>query len=217
MLVFTLWFGRIAKLYSEGKPYALLVLSGFVIWLYFANSVIFSSNSLVSNSALITKVYFPRLLAPLAPVLSTLLDLALGIVVLIVAMAFYGIYPAPQRIWVALPVIALAATIAFAVGAWLSALNARYRDVRYGIPFLLQVWMFATPVFYSAALLKDTLRVLYQINPMVAVVEWFRWSMIGGVRPGVGPALVAAVSTAVLLVTGTLYFRRMERTFADVI
>jgi len=217
MLVFTFWFGRVAKLYSEGKPYALLVLSGFVIWLYFLNAVTFSSNSLVSNSALITKVYFPRLFAPLAPVLSALFDLALALIVLFVTMAVYGIYPAPHRAWVALPVILLAAATALAVGMWLSALNAKYRDVRYGVPFLLQLWMFATPVFYSAALLKDTFRFVYQLNPMVAVVEWFRWSMIGGVRPSVGEALLAGTTALVLLVTGIVYFRRMERTFADVI
>jgi len=217
MLVFTFWFGKVAKLYSEGKPYALLVLSGFVIWLYFANAVTFSSNSLVSNSALITKVYFPRLFAPLAPVLSALLDLALALVVLIVTMAVYGIYPAPQRVWIALPVVLLAALVALAVGTWLSALNAKYRDVRYGIPFLLQLWMFATPVFYSAGLLKDTFRIVYQLNPMVPVVEWFRWSMIGGTRPSFAAALVAGVTTSALLASGIVYFRRMERTFADVI
>jgi lipopolysaccharide transport system permease protein len=217
MAVFTFWFGRVAKLYSEGKPYALLVLAGFVIWLYFMNAVTFSANSLVSNSALITKVYFPRLFAPLAPVLSALIDLVLALVVLIAVMAVYGMYPAPHRAWIALPVIVLAATTALAVGMWLSALNAQYRDVRYGVPFLLQLWMFATPVFYSAALLKDTFRFVYQLNPMVAVVEWFRWSMIGGVRPGFDEALLAGASALVLLVTGILYFRRMERTFADVI
>ena len=216
-LVFSVFVARVADIYTEGHPKWLFALTGFVLWQYFTNAVTFSANSLVSNAALITKVYFPRLLAPLAPVLSALADFVLAFGVLLTALVATGRAPALHRAWVAIPFVLLAALIAAGIGAWLAALNVRYRDVRYGIPFLMTVWMLITPLFYSAALLGGTRRAIYQINPMAGVVDGFRWSLLGGVPPSAAHIGVSVASGLVLLVTGVLYFRRMERTFADVI
>jgi lipopolysaccharide transport system permease protein len=217
MVVFTLFFGRIADLYSEGKPYALLALSGSVIWLFFANSVTLSANSLVGNASLITKIYFPRLLAPVAPVIAGLVDLALSFTVLLAVMAGYGEYPALHRTWIALPFLLLAMGTAVGVGSWLAALNVKYRDVRYVVPFMLQLWLFASPVVYSSELLQGRLETLYYLNPMAGVVEGFRWALLGGIPPGYGSVALSTLGGAVMLVAGVLYFRRVERNFADIV
>lgn len=218
MVVFTLFFGRLAHLYSEGKPYALLVLSGFVVWLFFGNSVQLASNSLVGSASLVTKVYFPRLLAPLAPVISGLVDLVLSFGVLLLVMAAYGYYLAPHRLWVLVPFLLLAVGTAAGVGSWLAALNVKYRDVRYVVPFMLQLWLFTTPVFYSAALLHDEpWRTIYNLNPMAGVVQGFRWAMLGGIPPGYSDVALSTLGGLVMMVGGVLYFRRMERYFADII
>jgi homopolymeric O-antigen transport system permease protein len=216
MVVFTLFFGRVAGLYSEGKPYALLALSGSVIWLYFANSVTLSSQSLVGNSSLITKVYFPRLDASLAPVLAGLVDLMLSTGVLVVVMLAYGEVPGP-RVLVAIPFTLLAMGTAIGVGSWLAAINVKYRDVRYVVPFLLQLWLFASPVVYSGELLDGKLRTIYYLNPMAGVVEGFRWAFLGGVPPAYSSVLLSTLSGGFLLVAGVLYFRRTERSFADLV
>jgi lipopolysaccharide transport system permease protein len=217
MVVFTLFFGRIADLYSEGKPYALLALSGSVIWLFFANSVTLAANSLVGNASLITKIYFPRLLAPVAPVIAGLVDLALSFVVLLAVMAGYGEYPALQRSWVVIPFLLLAMGTAVGVGSWLAALNVKYRDVRYVVPFMLQLWLFASPVVYSSELLQGRLETLYYLNPMAGVVEGFRWALLGGIPPNYGSVALSTLGGAVMLVAGVLYFRRVERNFADIV
>jgi lipopolysaccharide transport system permease protein len=217
MVVFTLFFGRVAGLYSEGKPYALLALSGSVIWLFFANSVTLAAGSLVGNASLLTKVYFPRLLAPLAPVLAALVDLALATLVLLAVMAGYGQFPAPQRVWTAIPFVLLAMGTAAGVGAWLAALNVKYRDIRFVVPFLLQLWLFASPVVYSSELLDGRLRDLYYLNPMAGVVDGFRWSLLGGVPPPTGSVALSGVGALVVLAAGVLYFRRTERSFADIV
>ena len=216
MLVFTLFFGRVAGLYSEGKPYALLALSGSVIWLYFANAIALAANSLTGNSSLITKVYFPRLAATSAPILAGLVDLVLSFAVMLAIMAGYGYFP-ELRMLVVLPFIVLAMATALGVGAWLAALNVKYRDVRYVVPFMLQLWLFASPVVYSSELLEDNLRRLYYLNPMAGVVDGFRWALLGGIPPSYGDVLLSTLSGAVLLVAGVLYFRRMERHFADIV
>jgi lipopolysaccharide transport system permease protein len=218
MVVFTLFFGRLAGLYAEGKPYALLALSGSVIWLFFANSVTLAANSLVGNAPLITKVYFPRLLVPVAPVIAALVDLALALGVLVAVMAGYAYVPgAGEHFLFLLPFVALAAVTAVGVGALLSALNVRFRDVRYVVPFLMQLWLFASPVVYSAELLPDSWRTLYYLNPMAGVVEGFRWSALGGARPDELAVGLSTLSGVILLVGGLLYFRRMERQFADIV
>ena len=217
MVVFTLFFGRVAGLYSEGKPYALLALSGSVIWLFFANSVTLSAGSLVGNAALITKVYFPRLAAAFAPVLAGLVDLVLSFGVLLAVMAGYGVFPGFTRIWLVIPFLLLAMGTAVGVGSWLAALNVKYRDVRYIVPFLLQLWLFASPVVYSSELLDGWLREVYYVNPMAGVVEGFRWSVLGGVPPAYGSIALSTAGGLALLVAGVLYFRRTERSFADIV
>jgi lipopolysaccharide transport system permease protein len=218
MVVFTLFFGRYLDVYSPG-PYALLALSGSVLWLYFANSVTLAAGSLVGNASLLTKVYFPRLLAPLAPILAALVDLALATLVLIAVMAGYGEFPSPQRLWTAIPFVLLAAGTAAGVGAWLAALNVKYRDIRFVVPFILQLWLFASAVFISfdGLNLPEPWATLFWLNPMAGAVEGFRWAMLGGVRPELSHIVLASVSGLVLLVSGLIYFKRMERVFADIV
>ena len=217
MVVFTLLFSKVFKIFVVG-PYPLLALSGSVIWLFFANSVTISSASLVSNAALLTKVYFPRLLAPLAPILAALVDFVVATLVLLGVMAAYGTYPA-ARIWTIVPFVLLAMGTAAGAGAWFSALNVRYRDIRFVVPLLLQLWLFVSAVFYSfqSLDLEEPLRTIFWLNPMAGAVEGFRWSLLGGIRPTGGDVALSAFSGLVLLASGVLYFRRAERTFADVV
>ena len=216
MVVFTIFFGRLARLPSDGFPYPVFAFSALVAWTYFATALAQSANSLVDNAKLITRVYFPRLLVPLAAVLAGLVDLAISLVVLMGLLLFYGIRP--TRTILALPLLALlAAASSFAVGLWLSALNVKYRDVRYTIPFIIQFWLFATPVAYSSSLVPPRWRALFGLNPMTGVVEGFRWALLGQ-----SPAFAAALPLSVLVVTATLvgglyYFRRTEKGFADVV
>ncbi len=217
MVVFTLFFGKLANLYDEGKPYALLALAGSVIWLFFANSVNLASASLVGNASMITKVYFPRLLAAIAPVVAGLVDLALSFGVLLIVMAAYGLYPGFPRLLFLVPFLLLALGTAVGVGAWLAALNVKYRDIRYVVPFLLQLWLFASPVVYSSQLVDQPWRTVYALNPMAGVVEGFRWATLGGVHPSVGRVALSTLGGAFVLLGGLLYFRRMERTFADIV
>lgn len=218
MLVFNLFFNRFIGIYSVG-PYALVALAGSVIWLYFANSVTMAAGSLVGNPSLLTKVYFPRLLAPLAPVFAGLVDLALSFGVLVLIMAGYGYYPAPERVWAVIPFLLLAIATAAGVGAWLAALNVKYRDVRFVIPFLLQLWLFASAVFYLASSLSldEPWNTIFWLNPMAGVVEGFRWSLLGGVRPTALEVGISAGAGLVILVTCISYFRRTERVFADIV
>ena len=218
MVVFTLFFGRFLDVYTVG-PYQLLALSGSVIWLFFANSVTLASGSLVGNAALLTKVYFPRLLAPLAPVFAALVDLALATVVLVVVMAGYGIYPAPQRVWTAVPFVLLAMGTAAGVGAWLAALNVKYRDIRFVVPFLLQLWLFASAVFiaFEGLNLAEPWATLFWLNPMAGAVEGFRWAFLGGVPPEAAHVLISTLSGVAILVGGLVYFKRLERVFADIV
>jgi lipopolysaccharide transport system permease protein len=216
MLAFTVVFGRFARLPSEGLPYAVFAYTALLPWTYFANALTAASNSLVDNERMLTKVYFPRALLPLAAVIAGLLDLAIGTVVLFGLLAAYDVAPS-ANFWTLPVFILLAALTSFAAGLWLAALNVRYRDVRHAVPFLVQFWLFVTPVAYATSLVPPAFRAWYALNPMVGVVDGFRWSLLG--RPEV-PWWAAAVSTLVvsgLLVCGLGYFRRTERTFADVI
>lgn len=217
MVVFTLFFGNLGNFYSEGKPYALLVLAGSVVWLYFANSVMLAAGSLVGNASLLTKVYFPRLLSPIAPTVAGLVDLLLATGVLVVVMAAYGMAPDPSRVWVAVPFVVLAWGTAVGVGSFLAALNVKYRDVRFVMPFLMQLWLLASPVAYSAALLKEPWDLVYRLNPMAGVVEGFRWAFLGGIRPTPSTILLSTAVGIVVLIGGLLYFRKMERQFADIV
>jgi lipopolysaccharide transport system permease protein len=216
MLVFTLFFGRLARVPSDGVPYSVFAYTALVPWTFFATGLAMASNSLVGSAHLITKVYFPRLTIPLATVLAALVDFALAFPLLFGLMWYHGIVPTANVIW--LPAfIALAFATALGVGLWLSALNVEFRDVRHAVPFLTQLWMFATPIAYPSSLLPEQWRVVYALNPMVGVVEGFRWGLLGtNTRPG-PMIVVSAIAAVALLVGGAFFFRRMERTFADVV
>jgi lipopolysaccharide transport system permease protein len=216
MVIFTIFLGRLAKVPSDGLPYPVFALSGLVPWTYFANAVTSSTESLTANANVVSKVYFPRLLVPFAALLSWLPDLAIASVLLVVLMLVYGIVPAATI--VLLPVFAVFAVLAAAsVGTWLSALNVSYRDVRYAVPFVIQLWLFATPVVYPASLVPERWRFLYGLNPMAGVVEGFRWALFGGGSPMWGLMGVSLAVTLALFVGGLFWFRRVEHRFSDVI
>jgi lipopolysaccharide transport system permease protein len=215
-LVFSIFFGRLARMPSDGIPYPVFVYVAMVPWQYFANALTESSNSLVASQNLIKKVYFPRLVIPLGSVISGLVDFCFAFIVLIGMMFYYGI--TPSRTIFLFPIfLLLAVCTALAVGLWMSALNVQYRDVKYTIPFLTQFWMFATPVVYPASLVPARWRMWYGLNPMAGVIDGFRYALLGrAAKPG--PMIyVSAAAVAVLLVGGLLYFRKMESTFADVV
>jgi lipopolysaccharide transport system permease protein len=216
MAAFALVFGRLARLPSEGFPYAVFTYAALVPWTYFANTLTQASNSLVENERLITKVYFPRALLPLASVLAGLVDIAIATAVMFGLLAAYGL-PLPANVWALPAFVLLAALTAFAVGLWLSALNVRYRDVRHVVPFLVQFWLFVTPVAYSSTLVPPRWRAWYGLNPMAGVVDGFRWTLLGGSGAPGTAAAVSALAMLVLLVGGLSYFRRTERTFADIV
>jgi lipopolysaccharide transport system permease protein len=210
------FLGRLAHVSSGGLPYAVFVYSGLTIWLYVSSAVSNSAQSLIDNRNLVTKVYFPRLLAPIAAVVPGLVDLIPALAILVVFLVVYDVTPGAAVVLLPVWIIA-AAVLALAVGLWLSALNVRFRDVRYALPFLLQVWMFGSPVVYAAGLVHGTWRYLYAVNPLVTVLEGFRWSVANGPAPGGLSVLFSAGVTLVVLVGGLTYFRRVEQSFADVI
>ncbi len=215
MVVFTVFFGRLARVPSDGLPYPVFSLMALVPWTYFASALSACSTSLTGYQHIISKVYFPRLLVPFAAVIAPLVDFAIGFVILAAMLAWYGIVPAASIVW--LPaLLLLAVATAAGVGVWLAALNVRYRDVRYVVPFAVQLWMFATPVAYPASLVPERWRAVYYLNPMAGVIEGFRWALAGGPPPG-ALTLVSATVVVALIIGGSLYFRRVEGTFADVI
>lgn len=216
MLVFSLFFGRLAKIPSGGLPYPIFYYCALLPWMYFSTAMQSATNIVVENQRMITKIYFPRVVLPVASVLAGLVDFAISFVVFLVLQAYYRIVPSAAVIW--LPAFLLLAVLtATGVGLWLSALNAMYRDVRYVVPFLVQFWMFASPVAYPSSLVPAKWRWLYGLNPMAGVIEGFRWALTGhGQPPGI---LLAASSAAVLLlvVSGLVYFHAVEGTVADVV
>jgi lipopolysaccharide transport system permease protein len=216
MVVFSVFFGRLARVPSAGLPYPLFAFAALVPWTFFAQGVSLSANSLVGSQNLLKKVYFPRLIIPVGAVLNGVVDFLLASIVLLALMLAFGVTPTPRAIWI-VPLFALAFLAALGVGLWLAALNVRYRDVRYTVPFLIQVWLFATPIAYPSSLVPAGWRALYALNPMVGVVEGFRWALLDS-AVGPGPLiLVSAAATVGVLVSGALFFRRMEATFADVV
>jgi lipopolysaccharide transport system permease protein len=215
MVVFSVFFGRLAKVPSDGIPYPVFALAALVPWQLFAYSVSESTNSLVVSQNLIKKVYFPRLVIPVASVLAGLVDFAISFVALVGLMTYYGIRPTAAIAILPLFIL-LAVASALCVGLWLSALNVQFRDVRYTIPFLTQFWMFVTPVAYPSSLIPGKWRTVFGLNPMAGVVEGFRWALLGKAT-SLGPLLAVSIGVVVVLLFGGLvYFRRMESTFADV-
>jgi lipopolysaccharide transport system permease protein len=215
MVAFSIFFGQLAQIPSNGVPYPIFSYTALLPWNYFATSMAKSSNSLVGQQNLITKVYFPRLVLPIASVLPPLLDFGIAFLVLLAMMAYYAIAPTPAVLLT--PLLLLMAIMAsLGVGLWLSALNVDYRDVGYVVPFLSQVWMVATPVAYPSSLIEDPVQLaLYGLNPMVGVIEGFRWALLG-TPPQPLLMIEAAIVSIVVLITGALYYRRAERTFADI-
>lgn len=217
MVVFTIFFGRLAKIPSNGLPYPIFVYTALLPWTFFATSLTQSANSLVGNASMLQKVYFPRLALPLSAVLAALVDFGLAFLILFGMMAYYGIYPDPVAVILGLPLfLALAIVTALGVGLVLAGLNVRYRDVQYTLPFLVQLWLLATPVAYPATLLDEPWRTILGVNPMAGVVEGFRWALLGQDPPGALVFVSAGIALA-LLAGGLVYFRRVQTLLADVI
>lgn len=215
MVIFSVFFGRLAGIPSDGIPYPIFSYAALVPWTFFANALSLGSNSLVNNIDMLKKVSFPRMTLPIATVMAGMVDFSLAFIVLLGMILFYGMVPTINALW--LPVFVLLALItSLGVSLWFSAMNVQFRDVRYVVPFLVQAWLFATPVAYPSSLLSEPWRTLYGINPMVGVVEGFRWALLG-TDTAPGPIIIlSTIAALTLLVSGAFYFRRMERTFADV-
>ncbi|HOE70126.1 MAG TPA: ABC transporter permease [Brevefilum sp.] len=216
VLIFTVVFGILLKTPSQDLPYPLFAISALLPWQLFANALQRSSISLVGNANLITKIYFPRLAIPLSAVMAALVDFGVSFIVLIAMMAYYRYMPGWNMLW--LPVIILFALLtALAVGLWLSAINVQYRDVQHMVPFIVQVWMYASPIVYPIDIIPEGIwRVLYGLNPMVGVIQSYRWALLGGDQPD-ATMWISVLVVIILLVSGLFYFRRMEKTFADIV
>jgi homopolymeric O-antigen transport system permease protein len=216
MVVFTAVFGNFAKVPSDGVPYPIFAYSALLPWNLFAASLTRGSNSVVGNAQLISKIYFPRLLLPLSGVLSPIVDFAISFVIFIAMMIWFQ--TAPTWGVLALPLLlVLVLLTALAVGLWLSALNVRYRDVGYAIPFVVQLWLFASPVAYPVSLVPEKWRLLYSLNPMAGVIEGFRWALLGKQSPDFGVIIMSLLMVVALLIPGVIFFKHTERTFADIV
>jgi lipopolysaccharide transport system permease protein len=216
MVIFSLFFGRLANVPSDGVPYPIFSFTALVPWTFFANALAQASNSLVINANMVKKIYFPRLALPIATVLAGVVDFALAFIVLLGIMLYYGLVPTVNIIW--LPFFTLLALVtSLGVSLWLAAMNVQFRDVHYTIPFLTQAWLFVTPIAYPSSLLPEPWRTVYGLNPMAGVVEGFRWALLGtDTAPG-RMIMVSALVAVILFVSGAFYFRRMEQSFADVL
>ena len=216
MVVFSIFFGNLAKVPSDGVPYPIFSYTALIPWTLFSKALQDASRSLVANSHMITKVYFPRMILPLSSVMAGVVDFLIAFVVLLGMMVFFNIFPTINIL--ALPLFLLLALVtAVGVGLWLSALNVLFRDINYVLPFLTQFWMFLTPVAYPSSMVPSEWQVIYALNPMTGVVEGFRWALLGtGPPPGI-MMLVSSITAVILLISGMFYFRRMERLFADMV
>lgn len=215
MIVFSLFFGNLLDVPSEDIPYPLFSYAALLPWTLFAQGINRSSGSLVDNVSMIQKIYCPRLLVPVSGILTPVVDFAIAFIILIGMMFYYG-YTPTVRIFMIIPLLLLALSTALGVGLWLSAINVRYRDVKYTIPFLVQLWLFASPVVYSSSLLPERFQTIYGLNPMAGVIEGFRWALLGTDPPG-SLLMVSVLIVITVLISGAFYFRRMEKTFADVV
>lgn len=216
MVIFTIFFGRLAKVPSDGIPYSIFAFAGLVPWNFFANGLSHCSDSLVTSANLIKKVYFPRLAIPVSTVLAGLVDFSISFLVMLCLITYYGIPLSWKILWIP-AFLLLAVTTALGVGLWLSALNVKFRDVRYTVPFLIQIWMYGTPIAYPSSLLPEHWRLIYGLNPMAGVVEGFRWCLLNA-KTEPGPMIaVSALASLTILITGSFFFRRTEKQFADVV
>lgn len=216
MMVFTLFFGKLAKMPSDGIPYPVFNFTAMVAWTFFSNSISGAGNSLITDSRLLSKVYFPRLIIPSTPVVAGLLDFAIAFIILILMMLYYNIYPTLLIVLTPLLVL-LMVLVADGVGMFLAALNVKYRDIRYTIPFLIQIWMFASPIVYPTSMIPEKYRLLYGLNPMVGVIEGFRAALLGNIPFPTDLVLVSAAISFVLFIGGIVYFKQTERYFVDII
>jgi lipopolysaccharide transport system permease protein len=214
--IFTIVFGNFAKMPSDGAPYPVFAFAAVLPWNYFAEAMRRAGLGLVQDSELIRKVYFPRLVMPLASVIAPLVDLAIAFVVLLIVMFIYGVTPT-WRILAVAPLAGMTAALALGVGLWLGPINVRFRDVKHTLPFIIQVWMYASPVIYPLSLIPEQYRFLYSLNPMVGVIEGFRWALLDKGQPDLAAMAIGAAGIAVLLASGLIFFKRMERSFADLI
>jgi lipopolysaccharide transport system permease protein len=216
VVIFSVVFGHFARIPSDGMPYAVFVFAAVLPWTYFAEAVRRSSTGLVNDAELVRKIYFPRLIVPLAGVTAPLLDFAIAFLVLLATMIWYGVTPSWHMLALP-PMLAVAALLALAVGLWLAPVNVRFRDVKHTLPFIIQIWMYASPIVYPISMVPGQWKWLYSLNPMVGVIEGFRWAILGKQQPDLTAMLVSLPLIAILLIGGTIFFRRMEQSFADVI
>jgi lipopolysaccharide transport system permease protein len=216
VIIFSIIFGYIVRMPSEGVPYPLFAFAGVLPWTYFAEAVRRSGVGLVTDAELVRKIYFPRLIMPLANVVSPLVDFCIAFVVLLIVMAFYGIAPNVKMLVIPLLMI-VAALLALSIGLWLAPINVRFRDIKHTLPFMIQIWMYASPIVYPLSMVPEQWRMLYSLNPMVGVIEGFRWAVFGQGAPNFMPLGMSAIIIVILMAGGLVFFRRMERTFADVI
>jgi lipopolysaccharide transport system permease protein len=216
MVIFSIIFGRLAGMPSDGSPYPIFTFTALLPWYYFSSSLSRVTHSVVAEAHLISKIYFPRLIVPLSGVVGGLVDFAVSFFVLLAMMIWFGLIPTWTVLALPLFLLLVAAT-ALGVGLWLSALNVRYRDIGHVMPFVIQCWFFASPIIYPTTMIPEKWRLLYSLNPLVGVVEGFRWALLGKQAPKLDVLAASAVGVAAALVTGTLYFTRVERTFADTV
>ena len=216
VVIFSVVFGMFIRIPSDGVPYPLFAFAAVLPWTYFAEAVRRGSTGLVNDAELVRKVYFPRLVMPLASVIAPLLDFFIALAVFLVLMLGYGYYPTANFLAV-IPLILLSSCLALGVGLWLGPINVQFRDVKHTLPFILQVWMYASPIIYPLSVVPEKWKWLYSLNPMVGVIEGFRWALLGKGNPDFGVMALSAVLIVALLVSGLIFFKRMERTFADLV
>ncbi|KAA0122425.1 ABC transporter permease [Methylobacterium sp. P1-11] len=216
VLIFTVIFGHFAKIPTDGAPYALFAGSAVVLWTYFSEAVRRSANGLVAEAELIRKIYFPRLVIPLATVVSPMVDFAIALAVMLALMLWYGVVP-DWHLVLAVPTLIVTAMLALGVSLWLGPINVRFRDVKHTLPFLIQIWMYASPIVYASSIVPASVRWVYALNPMVGLIEAFRFAILGGTPPDAFALVVSVTAALGLLVSGLIFFQRMERSFADII
>lgn len=216
VVIFSIVFGYFARMPSEGVPYPLFAFAGVLPWTYFAEAVRRAGTGLVTDSELVRKVYFPRLIMPLANVITPLVDFCIAFLVLLVLMGFYGVTPS-WKFLIVPPLMLVAALLALAIGLWLGPINVRFRDVKHTLPFIIQIWMYASPIVYPLSMVPPQWQWAYSLNPMVGVIEGFRWAVFNQGEPNFAALGTSAIVIAVLLFGGLIFFRRMERSFADLI